>query len=82
MHRQRLTVLLVLHVLPGAQLFAGDEVGQTLGASRDAQASINNIRGDVVIEAWERAEVEISGELDDPAEGLVFSVEGRQITID
>lgn len=72
----------MLHVLPGAQLLAGDEVGQTLGASRDALVSINNIRGDVVIEAWERADVEISGELDDPSEGIVFSVEGRQVTID
>lgn len=79
---QRLIVLLVLHAFPSAQLFAGDDVNQTLDAPIDAVVSINNIRGDVQIKGWERAEVEVSGELDDLAEELVFTVEGNRVTID
>jgi DUF4097 and DUF4098 domain-containing protein YvlB len=64
------------------QAIAGDAISQSLAAPADAIISINNIRGDVMLKGWEQAEVEITGELDDLAEKLVFNVKGNHVIIE
>jgi len=64
------------------QAVAGDAISQSLAAPADAIISINNIRGDVMLQGWEQAEVEITGELDDLAEKLVFKVKGNHVIIE
>lgn len=61
---------------------AGERVDKTLAAPPDAMVVIRNTRGDVEVSGQDANEVSVSGELDDLAEELVFTVEGRDILID
>jgi DUF4097 and DUF4098 domain-containing protein YvlB len=71
-----------LLVILSTQAVAGDVIRQSLAAPADAIISINNIRGDVTLKGWEQADVEITGELDDLAEKLVFKVKGNHVIIE
>jgi DUF4097 and DUF4098 domain-containing protein YvlB len=51
---------------------AGEKVDKSLPASDISRVNIENLRGEVSINGWDKAEVSITGELDDESEGLVF----------
>ncbi|HNP37853.1 MAG TPA: DUF4097 family beta strand repeat-containing protein [Woeseiaceae bacterium] len=69
----------------GATLLAGgamaEDIDRTLDADADARISVSNLAGSVEVRAWDRNEVNVSGELGDDVEKLVFERDGRDIII-
>ena len=78
----KIKLLATISVLMFAgQLSAGQKVDQTLDVDDDGVVQIENIRGIVRIEGWNKGEVSVEGELDDMAEKLEFETNGRVTTI-
>lgn len=61
--------------------FAGEKVDKTLPANNITTVNIDNLRGNVAINGWDKAEVSLTGELDDEAEGYVFEQRETSIVI-
>jgi len=61
---------------------AGEEVDLAEAAAPDGLVKIVNVRGDIRIEGWDREEITVKGELDDLAEELIFTVNGRKALIE
>ena len=78
----KIKLLAAISVLMFAgQLSAGQKVDKTLDVDDDGVVQIENIRGIVRIEGWNKGEVSVEGELDDMAEELKFETNGRVTTI-
>ena len=58
-------------------ILAGDKVDETLTATSDGVVEIQNVRGKIEIVGWDKDLVNVSGELDDLADKLIFSTEGK-----
>jgi hypothetical protein len=71
------STLLALVVLAALPVSAGENVDRELAASPDGVVEINNVRGEVRVEGWDRDAVQVRGELDDLAEGLEFTVDQK-----
>ncbi len=69
--------LLALVLLAALPVSAGESVDRELAASPDGVVEINNVRGEVRVEGWDRDAVQVRGELDDLAEGLEFTVDQK-----
>ncbi len=61
---------------------AGEDVDERKDVPDDALVRIENTRGEVDITAWSESAVSVSGELDDLAEELRFTVDGDTVTIE
>jgi DUF4097 and DUF4098 domain-containing protein YvlB len=61
--------------------FAGEKVDKTLPANNITTVNIENVRGDVFINGWDKSEVSFKGELDDEAKGYIFEQRGASIFI-
>ena len=64
---------LLLHI-PVAH--AGEAVDKTLDVRPDGWVRIDNVRGRIEVDGWEKDQVSIEGTLDDEAERLVFETDG------
>lgn len=64
----RILALLGLALILPAVANAGEAINELRSMPEDGQISIDNLAGSVEIEAWDRAEVEIRGELGDDVE--------------
>lgn len=60
---------------------AGEKVNEQREAPLLSKISIENVRGEVTIRGWDQPRIQIKGELDDEAEGLVFDVKKRYAKI-
>jgi DUF4097 and DUF4098 domain-containing protein YvlB len=69
---------LLLHI-PAAH--AGEAVDKTLDVRPDGWVRIDNVRGRIEVDGWEKDQVSIKGTLDDEAERLVFETDGATTTV-
>lgn len=65
----------------GATCVAAEEINQSLDAASDGTVSITNVAGMVDVEGWSRNQVEITGELGDDVDELIFERDGDEIEI-
>jgi len=71
----RLPWLALIAAVPAA--WAGTPINERAAADPAGQVEISNIAGSVVVTGWDRAEVEVTGELGKGAERLEFSRAGK-----
>ncbi len=69
-------------LMVSVSVLAGEEVDIARDVPSDPVVSIENVRGEVRIEGWNRDEITVTGELDDLAEGLTFEVDGKDVLIE
>ena len=73
--RPSLATLPLLVLAPVA--LAGTPINQRAAADPAGQVEISNVSGSVVVTGWDRAEVEVTGELGEGTERLEFSRSGK-----
>ena len=73
--RPSLAMLPLLVLAPVA--LAGTPINQRAAADPAGQVEISNVSGSVVVTGWDRAEVEVTGELGEGTERLEFSRSGK-----
>jgi DUF4097 and DUF4098 domain-containing protein YvlB len=57
------------------------EINESLDAAADGTVSVSNVAGSVDIQGWSRNQVEVTGELGDDVEELIFERDGDEIKI-
>lgn len=77
----RITLLLCLLLGLCAPGYA-EEVEETRAVAANGLVKIKNLRGELRIEGWSEAEVQIEGDLDELATGLRFEVNGSKTEIE
>lgn len=60
---------------------AAEDVNRTLDADADGEIYISNVAGSVDVRGWSRNEVEVTGELGNGVEELIFERDGDEIII-
>lgn len=75
----RLTGFLLLPVFCTG--WAGEPIDRSVPAQPDGVLLIENVRGSVLVEGWDRAEVEITGELDSDAERIDVTSENGRVEV-
>ena len=73
--------LLALALLAAPQAFAGTPIKERAPAAADSRVEVSNTSGSVVVTAWPRNEVEVTGTLGDGSERLEFSSAGQTTRI-
>lgn len=68
-------------VLFVASAFAAEDVHQRIDAAPDGTVNVENTAGSIDISAWSRNEVEVTGELGESVERLVFERDGDEVLI-
>ncbi|MGO2128717.1 MAG: DUF4097 family beta strand repeat-containing protein [Pseudoalteromonas prydzensis] len=72
------TLLLALTLLPFLAT-AGEKINEQIEVPVNKRIFIDNQRGDVRIEGWDKPQLQITGELDDKAQGYRLEVAGDRI---
>jgi DUF4097 and DUF4098 domain-containing protein YvlB len=75
------TYTLTLLGIFGATSVMAEEINQSMDAAADGTVSISNIAGSVEVQGWSRNQVEVTGELGDDVEELIFERDGDEIEI-
>ena len=57
------------------------EIDETMDADADGTVSVSNVAGSVDVQGWSRNQVEVTGELGDDVEELIFERDGDEIEI-
>ncbi len=70
----------LLGILSATSVVA-EEINQSMDAAADGTVSISNIAGSVEVQGWSRNQVEVTGELGDDVEELIFKRDGDEIYI-
>lgn len=70
----------LLGILSATSVVA-EEINQSMDAAADGTVSISNIAGSVEVQGWSRNQVEVTGELGDDVEELIFKRDGDEIHI-
>ena len=70
----------LLGILSATSVVA-EEINQSMDAAADGTVSISNIAGSVEVQGWSRNQVEVTGELGDDVEELIFKRDGDEIQI-
>lgn len=65
----------------GVTSVAAEEINRTIDAAADGTVSVTNVAGLVEVEGWSRKQVEVTGELGDDVEELIFERDGDEIEI-
>jgi len=78
MKSRSILLSLLLHV-PFAH--AGETVDKTLDVRADGWVRIDNVRGRIEVDGWNKNVVSVTGTLDDEAERLVFETDGATTTV-
>ena len=60
---------------------AGEAVDKTLAVKADGLVRIDNVRGHIEVQGWDRSEVTVKGTLDDLAESFTFETSGSTTTV-
>jgi len=71
----------VLLMLASVPAFAGQSVDESWDINADAQVSIENIAGEIVIQGWDRNEARLTGELGDSVDELEISASDSSLRI-
>ncbi len=66
----------VLMIGAAGVVHAGEAVDKTLSVRPDGWVRIENVRGEIVVQGWDRDEVSVKGTLDDETEKFVFETVG------
>jgi DUF4097 and DUF4098 domain-containing protein YvlB len=77
MNRIAITVFGALLALP----VLGEDIDQTMDAAADGQVDIYNTAGSIKVIGWSRNSVNVTGELGDDVEELIFERDGDEILI-
>ena len=77
----RSTICLLLCTAAIGTVQAGQNVDETRAAEPSGIVRIHCTRGDLKIVGWDRAEIQVDGELDDLADRLIFVVQGDDTLI-
>ena len=75
------TYTLTLLGMFSASAVLAAEINESMDAAADGTVSISNIAGSVDVRGWSRSQVEITGELGDDVEELIFERDGDEIKI-
>ncbi len=81
MNTQRLKWICALLALAPISALAGQSVDKSWDINADASVSIENIAGEIVIQAWSRNEVQLTGELGDSVEELEIDASESRLQI-
>ncbi|MEO2267923.1 DUF4097 family beta strand repeat-containing protein [Pseudoalteromonas pernae] len=57
---------------------AGEKIDEQISVPADGRIFIDNQRGDIIIKGWDKASLQIKGELDDKAEGYTLETRGQR----
>lgn len=68
-------LILIASLMLCTSAFAGETIDEVLDVGSNAQVSIESMRGEVHIVGWDKAQMSVSGELDDEAKGYTFESE-------
>ena len=60
---------------------AGEAIDKTLAVKADGLVRIDNVRGHIEVQGWERSDVTVKGTLDDLAESFTFETSGSTTTV-
>lgn len=60
---------------------AGEAVDKTVSAKSDGLVRIENVRGRIAVEGWDRDEVSVKGTLDDETSKFIFETSGSTTTV-
>lgn len=75
------TPIIGLLVLAAATAHAGEAVDKTLDVKANGLVRIENVRGEISVDGWERDQVQVVGTLDDRAKALTFETVGATTTV-
>ncbi|HET6474383.1 MAG TPA: DUF4097 family beta strand repeat-containing protein [Pseudomonadales bacterium] len=75
------TPIIGLLVLAAAAAHAGEAVDKTLDVKANGLVRIENVRGEISVDGWERDQVQVVGTLDDRAKALTFETVGATTTV-
>jgi len=75
------TYTLTLLGMFSATAVAATEINESMDAAADGIVSISNVAGSVDVQGWSRKQVEISGDLGNDIEELIFERDGDEIDI-
>ncbi len=73
--------ILIIFLLASLPSFAGEKVDQVLSVKTETPVTIENVRGSIIIEGWNKAQVAVSGELDEKTEKFIFEKNSAGILI-
>ena len=65
----------------GTTALAAEQVDEIMDAAPDGIVSISNVAGSVEVEGWTRNQVQVTGELGDDVDELVFERDGDEILV-
>ncbi|GJM44418.1 MAG: hypothetical protein DHS20C21_12600 [Gemmatimonadota bacterium] len=65
-----------------APALAKTDVDETVKASATGRISISNVSGSIVVEAWDKKEVRVTGTLDDKVKDLIVEESGGDVDIE
>jgi len=84
MSKLTLKCVLVSGILASSLTWAGESVNQSWNVSSDVKITVENTAGEIVIQAWDKNEVHLSGELGNSVEKLDIneSANGLQISVE
>jgi len=71
--------LILIAVMPGLAC-AGEAINERIDFAEDGRIAVSNVTGVIEVTTWDRAEVELTGDLGEESE-LVFNHSGDQLTI-
>jgi len=74
-------IVAVLTLSAAAAAQAGEAVDKTLDVSANGLVRIENVRGRIAVEGWDRDQVRLVGTLDDQAKSLTFETSGATTTV-
>ncbi|WP_286234638.1 DUF4097 family beta strand repeat-containing protein [Thalassotalea sediminis] len=70
-----------LTALSSWSVLANERVDETVQAEGVGKISIDNLRGKVLIEGWDKTEVSVKGELDEQTQRFIFERNGNAVKI-
>ncbi|MEJ8569493.1 DUF4097 family beta strand repeat-containing protein [Elongatibacter sediminis] len=74
-------IVAVLALLPMGIALAGTEIDETRSMPADGRVQVDNLAGSIDINAWDRNEVRITGELGDGVEELEIGESAQGVTV-
>ncbi len=60
---------------------AGEAVDETLAVKADGLVRIDNVRGRIEVQGWDRNDVSVKGTLDDVTKSFTFETSGSTTTV-
>ena len=79
-HLSIATALMLAAIAPMSSN-AGEAIDKSLNVQSDGEVLISVVRGDIEVQSWDKAEVRVSGALDDATEQFIFETSGDRTVI-